>query len=253
MQTEELFYPQVVARLGPYTFDRGIVVETYSAKQRTCDWAKVRFTEDIYQPKISLSRMDSAVLSFGYGNVLDDTFIGYVARPYNAGGFADEIVLKDEMIWLETAKVNGTFQDTTPQEIVSYLLESAGISAYSLAADPYPAKKRFSVRQSTVVQAIRQMHAAWGISQPFFFSDGVFYWGTKPVQSKVYVFEYGANILTLTRSAGVWELETVSAPFVRHSQTIRVEHPKVRGEFEVLAVRMITNDDGFIRTYISFA
>ena len=50
----------------------------------------------------------------------------------------------------------------------------------------------------------------------------------------------------------MWELETVSAPFVKHSHKIAVEHPKVSGEFEVSSVKIITNEDGFIRTYINF-
>ena len=66
------------------------------------------------------------------------------------------------------------------------------------------------------------------------------------------MFEYGVNILSLTRFGGVWELETVSAPFVKHSHKIAVEHPKVSGEFEVSSVKIITNEDGFIRTYINF-
>ena len=88
--------------------------------------------------------------------------------------------------------------------------------------------------------------------QPFFFSGGVFYWGEKPEQDKTYIFEYGVNIIALTRSGGSWELETVSAPFVRHSHKISVKHPKVSGEFEVSKVVSSTSENGFIRTKIYF-
>ena len=74
----------------------------------------------------------------------------------------------------------------------------------------------------------------------------------KPEQEKTYIFEYGVNIIALTRVGGAWELETVSAPFVRHSHKISVKHPKVSGEFEVAKVVSATNDDGFIRTKIYF-
>ena len=74
----------------------------------------------------------------------------------------------------------------------------------------------------------------------------------KPKQEKVYTFEYGVNILNLDRVGGKWELETISAPFVKHSHEIVVNHPKVSGTFEVEKVVFITNDDGFIRTYITF-
>ena len=71
----------------------------------------------------------------------------------------------------------------------------------------------------------------------------------------VYVFNRlfdGVNIIALTRSGGSWELETVSAPFVRHSHKISVKHPKVSGEFEVSKVVSSTSENGFIRTKIYF-
>lgn len=87
---------------------------------------------------------------------------------------------------------------------------------------------------------------------PFFFSGGVFYWDEKPEQKRIYTFEYGVNILSLKRSGGMWVLETVSAPFVRHSHKIDLIHPQVSGEVEVQKVVSTTNDSGFIRTYIYF-
>jgi hypothetical protein len=50
----------------------------------------------------------------------------------------------------------------------------------------------------------------------------------------------------------VWELETVSAPFIKHSHKINLIHPQVSGEVEVSKVVSKTNDSGFIRTYIYF-
>lgn len=47
-------------------------------------------------------------------------------------------------------------------------------------------------------------------------------------------------------------LETVSAPFVKHSHKINVIHPRINGEFEVSKVVSTTNESGFIRTYIYF-
>lgn len=72
-----------------------------------------------------------------------------------------------------------------------------------------------------------------GLRVPFFFSGGVFYWDEKPEQKKVYTFERGVNILNLRRAGGVWELETVSAPFIKHSHKINLIHPQVSGEVEV--------------------
>ena len=250
METLELFYPQIAARAGPYTFDKGIEIEVYSSKSSYFDWAKIRFTEQ-FQPKISLARKDPAAIELGYNNVFEEVFTGYVSKPYNGGGFTDEVTLKDEMLLLEETQINNTFLDTTPQEMIAYFLGKAGLSKMKLSSKGYPERKRLPIRQMNVIEAINAVHAAWNIKQPFFFSGGVFYWGEKPEQDKTYIFEYGVNIIALTRSGGSWELETVSAPFVRHSHKISVKHPKVSGEFEVSKVvkreRLHPHEDLFLR------
>lgn len=91
-----------------------------------------------------------------------------------------------------------------------------------------------------------------GTSTAVFLLRGRVLLGEKPEQDKTYIFEYGVNIIALTRSGGSWELETVSAPFVRHSHKISVKHPKVSGEFEVSKVVSSTSENGFIRTKIYF-
>lgn len=251
MEITELYYPQAAARAGPYTFTRGIEVEVCSAKESHSDWAKIRFTEG-YRPEISLARKDPAAVQVGYGGVLDDVFTGYVAAPYSGGTHANEIVLKDEMMVLEDTVISDTFLDTTPQEIIAAILAKAGITDMKLSGKAYPPRRIVPVRQQNAVRAVSTVSAAWGIRAPFFFSGGVFYWDEKPEQQKVYTFEYGVNILGLNRTGGVWELETVSAPFVKHSHRIRVVHPRVNGEVEVQKVVLATNDAGFIRTCIYF-
>lgn len=251
MEITELYYPQVAARAGPYTFGQGIEVEVYSAKSSYFDWAKIRFTEG-YRPEITLGKKDPAAIQLGYDGILDDVFTGYVAAPYNSGASMNEITLKDEMLILEATTINDTFLDTTPQEMISFILARAGFSKMVLSPKGYPSRRMIPIRQQNAVQAIETINAAWGIKAPFFFSGGIFYWDEKPEQKKVYTFEHGVNILGLHRTGGVWELETVSAPFVKHSHRIEVIHPQVNGEMEVSKVVSTTNDSGFIRTYIYF-
>lgn len=251
MVITELYYPQAAARIGPYSFHQGIEIEAYSAKSSYFDWAKIRFTGE-YKDEISVSKNDPASIQLGYDGVLDNVFTGYVAAPYNGGTWANEITLKDEMVILENTIINETFQDTTPQEIIAFILEKAGCTRRKLSAKEYPARKVLPVKRQNAVQAIETIHAAWRIKVPFFFSGGTFYWGEQPEQKNIYTFEYGVNILGLNRTGGVWELETVSAPFVKHSYRIRVIHPKISGEVLVSKVVFLTNDSGFIRTYIYF-
>jgi len=121
MEVTELFYPQIAVLAGPYVFDQGVKIEVSSSKVSYFDWAKIRFTGQ-YQEKISLARKDAAQIMLGYNGVFDEVFTGYVAEPYNEGGFADEVTLKDEMLLLEETVVNNTFLDTTPQEMIAYFL-----------------------------------------------------------------------------------------------------------------------------------
>lgn len=251
MEVQELYNPTMAAYVGPYCFTEGIEIELFSSKTSYFDWAKVRFTEQ-YQPEISLAKKDEALIALGYDGIMDDVFTGYIAKPYDAGAYANEINLKDEMLLLEETTVNSTFLNTTPQEMLSYFLAQAGIAEMKLSSEVYPERATVPIRQMNVIEAINTMHAAWGIKQPFFFSGGVFYWGEKPEQKEVYTFEHGVNILSLTKQGGVWVLETVAAPFVKHSHKINLIHPQLSGEMEVEKVVTTTNEEGFIRTYIYF-
>ncbi|HWS42604.1 MAG TPA: serine/arginine repetitive matrix protein 2 [Pseudoflavonifractor sp.] len=251
MEITELYHPQIAVQIGQYSFDQGIVIEVYSDQEAYFDWAKIRFTEQ-FQESIDLKRKDAATVELGYSGSFEEIFTGYVAQGYNSGGFANEVNLKDDMLLLEETPINNTFLDTTPQEMISYFLAQAGIVHFQLSTEVYQAKKQIPIRKMNVIQAINAVHTAWGIKQRFFFAEGVFYWGVVPKQAKVYTFEYGVNILDLQRIGGVWELETVAAPFVKHSHKIAIEHPQISGEFVVKKVVTRTNDSGFIRTFIYF-
>ena len=251
METTELFYPEIRAELGKYTFKAGIEIEVYSNQDSYFDWAKVRFTRQ-FKEKLSLSAKEKALLQLGYNGIFDDVFEGYITKPYDSGGYINEILLKDDMILLEETIISNTFLDATPQEIISFCLAKAGVQQMKLSKAAYRAKARIPIFQKNVISVINEVHATWGIAEKFFFSGGVFYWGVKPEQEKIYSFEYGTNIITLNRPGGVWELETVSAPFIKHSQKISLSHPQISGEFEVKKVIFATNESGFIRTYIYF-
>lgn len=251
MKATELYYPRIEVVVGDYVFDRGIQIESHSACDAYFDWARIRFTEQ-FEDKLQIARGTPALINLGYDNSYREVFAGYIAQSYSAGAQADEIILKDDMLLLERIQISATFQDTTPQEILTYILAQAGIRKMSLSPQVYPQRKRVPLSRVSGVQAINAVNAAWGIRQRFFFQDRVFYWGTSPAQEQVYAFEYGVNILGLTREGGEWELETVSAPFVRHSHKIEVKHPKVTGTFTVRKVVFRTTDSGFIRTHIYF-
>ena len=251
MEITELYYPEIEVRAGSYSFKEGIEIEVSSAKGSYCDWAKIRFTGP-FREKIALPRRTTASIALGYGCVLEPVFSGYVDKPAGSGTNADELCLKDETLLLEDTVIHDTFLSTTPQELIAFLLAKAGITRMKLSPKSYPVRKTLPIRQQNAVQAIHTVNAAWGIKPHFFFSGGVFFWDETPEQKKIYTFQYGVNILALNRVNGLWELETVSVPFVKHSHKINLIHPKVRGEREVQKVVSTTNDSGFIRTFLYF-
>ena len=201
---------------------------------------------------ISIEKKEAGSISLGYDNVLEEIFQGYVTKTYNNSGSMDEILLKDEMLLLEETTISETFLDTTPQEIIQYCLSAAGITQYQITNTIYQPRKIVPIYAKNAIAVLKELNTIWGIDVRFFFSGGVFYWGEVPKQEKKYQFEYGVNILSLSRGMGSWQLETVSAPFIKHSHKIQVTHPKLTGEFEVKKVVFRTNESGFIRTTINF-
>ncbi|MEF2968363.1 serine/arginine repetitive matrix protein 2 [Paenibacillus sp. M1] len=251
MNDIDLFYPDVYVELGSYGLSEGIEIEAYSSMDSYFDWAKIRFTEQ-FQDHISVSRKDPALIELGYNNSFEDVFQGYVVSPYSTGSNQHEIVLKDEMILLEETIITNTFLQTTPQEILKFCLNKAGVTDMRISSKVYPKKPTVPVFRKNVISVIETIHSIWKIQEPFFFSSGVFYWGEQPEQDKIYEFEYAENIISLERSGGLWVLETISAPWVRHSHKIKVIHPKVSGEVTVKKVIFTTEASGFIRTRIYF-
>lgn len=252
MKGQELFYPKLEARIGSYCFTSGIALEIYSDQKSVYDWAKVKFTKE-FQDSVSLNRMEEAELKLGYSNTFQTVFSGYVTKNYNHASGADEILLKDEMLKLGETYITNTFLNTVPQEIASYALSQAGITSMELVTDRYLPKLRVPVVKKSVPELLKYLQDIWNMGYlTACIRDKVFYWGVTPPQKKTYQFTYGENIISLGRESSYWELETVSMPDIRHSDMIRISHPKISGSFEVKKMRFMTGDRGFIRTRICF-
>ncbi len=252
MKGQELFYPDVKVQIGRCHFTEGISLEIYSGKDSFYDWAKVRFTKE-FQGTVSLLQMDKAEIYLGYSGSLQKIFSGYVSKNYNQASRADEILIKDEMLKPGATYITNTFLDTTPQEIAAYALAQAGITRMELTSATYLARARVPVAHKSVLELLQYLQNVWGMGKLVScIRDGVFYWGVKPPQEKIYQFLYGENIISLTRESSYWELVTVSMPYIRHSDRIQITHPKISGTYEVQKMIFTTNENGFIRTKIYF-
>lgn len=251
MDNMELFYPEIQVHIGEYIFSRGISVTISSSKGISNDWGKVTFSKEFFG-KIFIPEGEPVSVMLGYDNNLQEVFSGYVTNGYNGASDENEILFKDKMLLLERTTVTHTFLEATPQDIIRYGLLLSGISDYSISSAAYPEKDRVSVVKKNVVGILNQINAAWGIHIDGFFLRGIFYWGERPEQESIYELEYGVNIISLERMNGRWQLETVSLPFLQHSQQIQVTHPYINGTFEIKKLLFTTNEAGFIRTKIFF-
>lgn len=251
MKTQNLFYPVQQAVIGGYVLQAGISIEVFSDKNYLYDWARIRFTRQ-FNGYISLNRGDEARIDMGYDGKLQTIFKGVVARSYNNATFKDEILIKDYMLKLEDAKISGTFLEVTPQDMVHQGLMRAGIADMQLSGEDYQVKKKVAVREKTVAEYLTEIDSLWGIQANKSFLLGTFYWNEKPEQSAMYVFEYGNNIISLTREKNLWKLETVAIPAIQHSCKIGVTHPEITGTFEVSKVIFTSDDRGFVRAKIFF-
>lgn len=251
MRTEELFYPELQVVIGSYVLQEGITFASYSDPKTPYDWCRILFTEE-FQGSIQVAEKEEVEVYAGYGGSQQLFFKGLVAKNYNQAGAKDEILVKDYSLKLAETKVTNTFLDVSPQELVQYGLQEAGILEYELSTQVYRPKAVVSVVQKTVVEFLKEINALWNIQADSYFQLGKFYWGMEPEQQEIYVFEYGSNIISLTRESGFWVLLTVSVPFIGHSQLIEVEHPNISGEFLVSRVSCFVNEDGWLRTKIWF-
>ncbi|PHS34895.1 MAG: serine/arginine repetitive matrix protein 2 [Alkaliphilus sp.] len=253
MNTNDFFYPELKVEIGSYSFSQGVEVEVHSAASSYFDWAKIIFTEQLGE-EVIINKLDEAIVKLGYNGAFEDVFKGYAKESINTlgGSQQNEIILKDDMLKLEKTIITNTFIDVAPREMIEHVLREADIQSFKLTNKTHQIKKVVPVFRMSAIDVIEEIHNLWGIQEAFFFADKTFYWGDKPNQSTNYEFEYAVNIIDLNFENGLWELQTVAAPLVRHSQEIRVVHPKTTGEFEVTKVIFSTTGNGFARSKIYF-
>lgn len=251
MEGKELFYPEIKVELGGYVFTEGIKLQTKSSKSHPMDWARVFLNQEV-AARIDLEKGQKGKILLGYGGQYVSVFEGEITNSNGAALGKNEISLSDSMLKLGKTSITQTFLNASPQEIIGYGLKQAGITRLQLSTAHLRPKPRVVIAKKNVGQLISEVQTLWSINEPYFFLGDTFYWGEKPQQTQLVHFEYGNNIIKLDRHGGFWRLDTVSCPYVTHSQHISVEHPLCMGEFEVVAVEHHTNDKGFIRTQIYF-
>lgn len=245
----DLFYPELSVQIGGYTFTHGVSVVVCSARDAAYDWAKVQFTPEFLE-EVSLAKGSRACISMGYGDQLLPVFVGSVAQDFVLSDGVNEVLLQDDTCKLAQTRVDQVFTGCTPQEIVTYCCGLAKVTDVRLTPQQYAQRPSVPILGHTALSAIAMVARVWGIQADAYFMGGRFYWGIAPEQLEMYHLEYGVNIIRLGKAAGRWEIESVSLPFIRHSQRIRITHPLLSGDFEIYKTVYRSDADGFIRSYI---
>lgn len=245
MEEKKLLTPEFRVSIGNYEISEGLKVECFSSKESKCDWGAVELSPEL-EELIRVNDMESAKIELGYGDDYDELIDGYIKKSDSG------IIVKDDMTKLERILIKATFLDATPQDIIRYVLNQAGICDYELMEQNYGKKAVVSIEQKNGLEVIAEVNAIWELSQPYFFKGKRFYWGSKEEQKEMYILEEGNTILSLKKYGTLWEVETLAIPWIHHSQLIEVRHSRYNGMAEVEKTVIKTDQRGAVHMYIFF-
>ena len=238
MGNKKLISLEFRVTVGDYEISEGIEVECFSSKESHMDWCRVELSPQL-QGIVQFKDMDEAIVELGYDDDFDSLIEGYVRC--GDGDYWKEIMIKDDMMKLDRVTIKASFVDCEPQDVIRYVLACAGIEDYILSDENYGKKDLFVIDKRSGIRAIAEVNSSWGISNPFFFQNKVFYWGAKEDQKEMYVLEEGETILALNKYGDLWEAETIAIPWIHHSQEVEVQHSKYSG--------IVTVEKTIVRSY----
>lgn len=250
MGYKKLISPEFRVTVGDYEVTDGIEVECFSSKESHMDWCRVELSPQL-QGVLKFKDMDEASVELGYEDDFDSLIDGYVRCGDT--DYWKEIMIKDDMMKLDRVTIKASFVDCEPQDVIRYVLASAGIEDYVLSDEHYGKKDLFVIDRKSGINTIAEVNSSWGIKNPFFFQKKVFYWGTKEEQKEIYVLEEGETILSLNKYGDLWEAETIAIPWIHHSQEVEVQHSKYSGIVTVEKTIVRSDDTGAVHMYIYFA
>lgn len=225
-----LFNPLIKINIGSYELNSGVEAEITSSQESYSDWSKITIEDNLYK-KLNLSKNDLVDIEIGYENQYYNVFSGNIQNINS-----NIITCNDDMLKLEKAHITNTFINCVPQEIINYCLNKAEIANKNISTDNYNVRSTLPIVNKNCIDVLKNINSYWKLNYKFYFKDRIFYWGSKETNTKVYSFIYQENIINLSNE-NVWILETVASPFIRHSDIINIEHPKLSGQKEVKKVK----------------
>lgn len=237
-----LFNPLIKLKIASFELNTGVEAEITSSQESYSDWAKITITENLLS-QMNLKKEDLVDVEIGYEGQYYNVFSGDIA-----GINSNILICNDDMKKLEKTFITNTFIDCVPQEVVNYCLAKAQVSSKEISSDNFSVRSSMPVVNQNCVDVLKLLNKLWKINYKFYFTGKVFHWGSKTPNEKIYNFIYLENIISLKYEKG-WALEAVVSPFIRHSDLISIEHPKLTGIMEVKKIKH-TFKNGYTRSFI---
>lgn len=243
----DYFYPEYELVIGGNVINEGIQLESQQDKFVTFDWLIITWTEKLMDA-ISVCIGDDVSLSVGYSGSLTQIFSGYVTSTENL-----QITVKNEMLKMYETKIINAFKQCVPQDVLTFILDKAGIADFTLNGENEVIKKLYNVSNLTAMQVLKDVDLFFKLEpSTSIFTNKKFEWNKEPIHSG-YSFQYGENIISLVcLKEKHWEVETVLIPGMEVLKKIDITHPRVNGTFTVYRLRYFIDMNGFIRLKMQF-
>ena len=248
MAERKLITPRFKAVIGDLELSDGIIAECYSSTTDRCNYAVIELDKQLIG-SVELSDMMPAEVQLGYDDDFDTIVSGYVIAERSGGG---KIHILDETVLLMRTRITATFVDSTPQDIIRYGLELAGITDYQLADTYYPACVSMPVYNASVLELIALVNKKWNIDAGYYFVDGCFYWDAGTDQEDIYILEEGKNILAYTEFCNECEVKTIGIPWIHQGEQVEIHHSRYTGQVRVTATKVKRDEKGQVRMFLTF-
>jgi hypothetical protein len=144
----------------------------------------------------------------------------------------------DRMRDLAGVRIKQAWRNVTPQEVITWCLERAGVDAYSLGSRAASAQRRhhFLAADEPLPDVLRRVKEAWGLDWDQYADPaGAVHFlpweeSERALIAPVLNLQYGVNLLALEpRPQGTGIAETYLAPWVMHSHRITIRDDRLWG------------------------
>lgn len=215
----EYIAPYYIIEIGSKAISKIHSLEVVSSRINPVDLAEIEipFVKHYFAPGQEI------IISQGYkGKGLWQIFKGTIKNISNKSTV--KFYCKDYMDKLKQVKINKSFVDCTPQEVLKYSLNKAAVK-FTLTTQNFRKKHQFIVTNKDIISLVKLINQSWEVDFNFYFDDETFYWGPweespRYSESEVVKFTYGKNIIDLDPGTGI--LKSISLPFIKHSNVIKI-------------------------------